>query len=278
MKQLLVIASLAASISFANAQRLSTPQASPSQTLTQNFGVGTIELSYSRPGLKGRSIGKEFVPFGTVWRTGANGATTIDFSNDVTFGGKEVKAGKYGLLSIPGEKEWVVILTSDLNVTSSGAYEEGNDVVRVSVPAQKLNDKVETFTITFDSFSGNSCDLQLKWDNTLVEVPITTNTDKIVMDEINAIFNADNKPYYSAASYYYENDKDINQAKEWIDKATADPATQKMYWMWMQKARIYKAAGDKKGAKAAAEIALKSATAAGNDDYVKMSTEMLKSL
>lgn len=159
---------------FAAHAQTAKPQASPTQTLKQNFGTGSIELSYSRPGLKGRKLGgADFVPFGKVWRTGANGATTIQFSEDVTIGSTVVKAGKYGLLSIPDVKEWTLIITTDLTINNPSNYKQENDVVRVKVPVAKLTEKVETFTISFSDFTDTSCNIVLSWENTAVILPVS---------------------------------------------------------------------------------------------------------
>src|SRR5215475_13367344 len=129
-KSILVV--IAFTITFlASAQSIKTPPPSPPQTIKQDFGISSIELSYSRPGIKGRKIFGELVPFGKVWRTGANNATTITFGDDVTIGGQKVPAGKYGLLTIPGQNSWTVIITKQLDVTSPAAYKQDMDVVRV---------------------------------------------------------------------------------------------------------------------------------------------------
>src|SRR6187401_311070 len=121
MKRLFIAVAAFGAVYFSNAQ-VTTPQASPTTTLKQNFALSTVELSYSRPGIKGRKIFGDLVPYGKVWRTGANLATTITFGEDVTIGGKKVAAGKYGLLSIPGQTEWTFIITKQLDVTSPAAY------------------------------------------------------------------------------------------------------------------------------------------------------------
>lgn len=278
MKSLLIGAFLMTGTFCSQAQMLSTPQPSPSQTIKQNFGVGSIELSYSRPGLKGRNVGTDLAPYGKVWRTGANSATTLQFSDDVTIGGVALKAGKYGLLSIPGASEWVIIITKDLNVNQPSLYKQENDLVRVKLPVLKLAEKVETFTINFTNFSNNSCDLLLMWDNSAVLLPIAASTDEKVMKQINDIFSKDSKPYYAAAQYYYENGKDLAKAKEWIDKATQDPANAKAFYMFLLKARIYQKSGDKAGAKASAEKTITLATDAKNEEYVKMAQDLLKAL
>ncbi len=269
---------LTATALFSQAQNIVTPQPSPTQTFRQNFGVGNIEVSYSRPGLKGRKLGTDLVPYGDVWRTGANSATTIQFSDDVTIGGTLVKAGKYGLLSVPNAAEWTVILTKDLTVNAPNLYKQENDVVRVKAAVTKLSDKVETFTIGFANFTNNTCDLQLIWENSLVSVQIIGNTDEKVMKQIDDIFGKDNKPYYSAAAYYFDNGKDLAKAKEWIDKAGNDPANAKAIHVFWLKARIYKKLGDKAGAKTNAEKTIALAAEVKNDEYIKMAGEFLRTL
>src|SRR4051794_39268548 len=130
MKKIFLLLQAVLVLGFANAQTLTTPQPSPTQTIKQNFGVGSIELSYSRPAKKGRKIIGDLVPFDKVWRTGANNATTLTFSDDVTIGGKEIKAGKYGLLTIPGAKKWTVIISKDVTVNQPANYKQENDMVR----------------------------------------------------------------------------------------------------------------------------------------------------
>jgi hypothetical protein len=278
MKRILLTAAIIISALYTQAQAIATPQASPTQTITQAFSVGSIEVSYSRPGLKGRKLGIDLAPYGKVWRTGANNATTIKFTDDVTIGGTLVKAGKYGVLSIPDATEWTLIITKDLNVNAPDLYKQANDVVRVKAPVTKLGNKVETFTMNLANFTGSTCDLQLMWENTSVSLPISINTDGLVMKQIGDIFEKDNKPYYAAAQYFYENGKDLTKAKDWIDKATADPANAKAFYMFMVKARIYQKLGNKAGAKQAAEKTIATATEAHNDEYVKMAQDLIKTL
>jgi hypothetical protein len=278
MKRILLTAALIISALYTQAQAIVTPQASPTQTITQAFSVGTIEVSYSRPSLKGRKLGVDLAPYGKVWRTGANAATTIKFTDDVTIGGTLVKAGKYGVLSIPDANEWTLIITKDLNVNAPDLYKPANDVVRVKAPVTKLGNKVETFTINLANFTNSTCDLQLMWENSAVSLPISINTDALVMKQIGDIFGKDNKPYYAAAQYFYENGKDLNKAKEWIDLTTADPANAKAYYMFLLKARINQKLGNKAAAKQAAEKTITTATEAKNDEYVKMAQDLIKAL
>ncbi len=278
MKRILLTVTLIISALYIQAQAIVTPQASPTQTITQAFSVGTIEVSYSRPGLKGRKLGVDLAPYGKVWRTGANNATTVKFTDDVTIGGTLIKAGKYGVLSIPGATEWTLIITKDLNVTQPDAYKQANDVVRVKAPVTKMGNKVETFTINLANFTNSTCDLQLMWENTAVSLPISINTDAIVMKQIGDIFSKDKKPYYAAAQYFYENGKDLNKAKEWMDLTTADPANAKAFYMFLLKARINQKLGNKAAAKQAAEKTITTSTEAHNDEYVKMAQDLIKTL
>lgn len=258
------------------AQALRTPAPSPSQTIKQEFGIGTVELSYSRPSARGRAVMGNLVPYGKVWRTGANNATTLTFSDDVMIGGKTVKAGKYGLLSIPGEKEWTLIVTSDLNVTSPAAYNEANDVARVKAPVMNVNMKAETFTMQFANLTNNSCELHLRWENLMVALPITTDVDGKVMSQIDQAMNKDNRPYQAAAQYYFENGKDLQKAREWSNMAVAaDPAA---YWKTLLNARIHAKLGDKANARAMCQKTIELATKAKNDDYVKMAGDLMKTL
>jgi hypothetical protein len=275
MKKIILLSTVLFCFVLSNAQ-LRTPAPSPLQTIKQDFGIGNVELSYSRPGAKGRKIVGELLPFGKVWRTGANNATTLTFSDDVNIGGKDIKAGKYGLLTIPGQNEWILIITKDVNVTSPADYNQENDVVRVTAKPTGLSNSVETFTMQFGNITGSSADLQMMWERTMVSLPITTNTEARVMSQIENMIIKDARPYYSAALYYYDNGKDINLANQWVDKAiTNNP---KAYWMHLLKARIAVKLGDKTTAKASAERTRELAIDAKNDDYVKMANELIASL
>ena len=275
MKKLLTIAAFAIG-SGAFAQSLTTPQPSTTQTIKQNFGLSSIELSYSRPNMKGRTVMGNLVPFGKVWRTGANSATTLTFGDDVTIGNKLVTAGKYGLLSIPGKDSWVLIITKQLDVTSPAAYKEESDVVRVTVAPTTIKDKVESFTMQFGNVKSNTCSLDLMWENTSISLPISTDVDTKVMKQIDNIMTKDNLPYFSAGMYYMENGKDLNQALTWFNKAADQNPT--AFWIHHQKANCLAKLGKKAEAIASATKSLELATEAKNGDYVKLNEDLLKSL
>lgn len=276
MKQILMASAIMLAAVATQAQTLKTPAPSTTQLLKQDFGLGNIELSYSRPSVKGRKIFGDVVPFGKVWRTGANQATTLTFSDEVSIGGVALKPGKYGLLTIPGATEWTFIITKDLNVTSPSAYKPENDVVRVKAAAYPMPMNVETFTVSFDDVTNTSINVAMIWEKTYVSFPITTDVDKKVMAQIDQMLKADTRPYYNAAAYYYDNNKDLAQAKVWVDKAIE--ANPDAYWMTLLKARIHNKMGDKAGAKAMAQKTVELATKGKNDDYIKMGNELLGSL
>lgn len=276
MKKLLLVASCIGVFAMASAQQLKTPQPSTTQTVKQDFGLGSIELSYSRPNMKGRKIFGDLVPFGKLWRTGANSATTLTFSDEVIIGGTKIPAGKYGLLSIPDAKEWTIIISKQTNVTSPAAYKQDMDVVRVKVNPMELPWSFETFGMSFENIKDNSCELMMAWDKTLVALPITTDVDGKVMKQIDGIMNTDNRPYFNAAAYYLENGKDLNQAVAWFDKAIEQ--NPKAFWVYYQKARALAKLGKKAEAIAVSNKSIELAKEAKNDDYVALNEKLQKDL
>jgi len=277
MKQLLLLLSIAGYFSQpVTAQSIKTPAPSTPQYVKQDFGLSSIELSYSRPGIKGRKIFGDLVPFDKVWRTGANQATTLTFGDAVTIDGTKIPAGKYGLLSIPGANEWTLIITHQLDVTSPTAYKPDQDVVRIKVSPHQLPFSVETFTILFSEVTASSCNLQILWDNVLVMLPITTDVDTKIMAQINEAMNKDTHPYYTAAFYYLDNGKDLNKALEWFDKALVQDPT--AFYVAYQKARCQAKMGKKQDAIATAKKGIELAKQANNPDYVALNEKLIASL
>jgi Protein of unknown function (DUF2911). len=154
------------------AQEYTVPAASPRQRVEQQFSMSKIIIDYGRPGVKGRKIFGELVPYGQVWRAGANSSTKITFGQSVNFGGKTVPAGTYGLFIVPTEKEWKVILNKDFQQWGAYTYDPSQDVVDVTIPVNKLTDKQEWFEITLNPTDENSANLVLKWDYLQAEVPL----------------------------------------------------------------------------------------------------------
>jgi len=276
MKKTLLVLLTLATYSFGLAQGLKVPSTSTTQNIKQEFGLGSIELSYSRPSMKGRSIFGDLVPYGAIWRTGANGATTLTFSEDVIIGGTKVAAGKYGLLTIPGGYEWTIIITKQLDVTSPAAYKQDMDVVRLTATANSLPFSIETFMISFDKVKNNSIEMMLIWDQTAVSFSIKQDVDTKIMGQIDNLMNADNRPYFNAAMYYMDNGKDLTKASLWFDKAIE--LTPNAFWMWHQKAKCLALQGKKADAKAAALKSIELAKAAQNSDYVTLNEKLIGGL
>ncbi len=258
------------------AQGIKTPAASPTQTIKQEFALSYIEITYSRPSMKGRDIFGDLVPFGKPWRTGANNATKITFGEDVKVGGVAVKAGSYALYTIPGESEWEIILNKGTGNWGIMGYNAAEDVAKFKVNPVDVGFSTETFSMQIGNIANNSADIVLWWDRTAVIFNVTADVDTKIMADINKAINEDSKPYFAAAQYYFENGKDLNKALEWATKS-ADQ-NQNAYWMMLLKARIQAKLGDKAGAKISSMKSLELAKKQGNPDYVTLNEKLLKTL
>jgi hypothetical protein len=262
--------------SNAFAQQLKVPAASPLQTIKQAFGLSEITIEYSRPSAKGRIVFGDVVPFGKVWRTGANNTTKIIFGDDVKIEGVEVKAGTYGFYTIPNEVSWEIMLYKDLTLGGNVAdYKTENEVIRVKVKPSILANKVETFTMGLADITSTSTNIELSWENTKVAVSVVTEIDSKIMKTIDNTIVKDSRPFYQAASYYYETNKDLKQALEWVDKSiTTNP---KAYWMVLLKAKIQLKLNDKKGAIATANKVILMATEDKDDAYINQAEKLIAS-
>lgn len=255
-----------------NAQ-LTIPQPSPTVTVKQQFATSFIELSYSRPSVKGRVIFGDLVAYDKVWRTGANGATTIKFGEEVSINGTKLSARKYGLLTIPGKSEWIIILSKDTTVTSPADYKQENDAVRIKVKPAKLSVSIETFTIGFMNIKPESIMIGINWATTQVVFTVTADIDSKIMAQIDEAMKGEKKPYYQAAKYYFDNNKDQKKALEWANEAYK--ARPEAYWIAKLVADIQMKLKDYDGAIAAANICIEKAKADQNDDYVKMGEKIV---
>ncbi len=252
------------------------PQPSPTQTIKQDFGMGNIELTYSRPGTKGRKIFGDLVPFDKLWRTGANGATIIRFSEPVEIMGKKVDTGSYALYTIPGKETWEIILNKGLKNWGIDGYSETDDVVRIKVEPMKIKSTVETFTMQFANIKAESCELHIMWAKTAVAIPLVVNIKDKIRAQLEAAMLTEKKPYWVAAQFYNEYDKNSAKALEYATKAAE--ANPKAYWVLLYKARIQKDMGDNAGALISSTKSLELAKQEKNDDYVKMNEELIKKL
>jgi hypothetical protein len=278
MKKILLASALLAIISFADAQNLKTPSPSPRQTVVQEFGLGEVTLSYSRPSAKGRVIYGDLVPFDKVWRTGANNPTTLTFTEEVAIGGKKIAAGKYGLITIPGKTTWKIIISKQTDISSPSAYKAENNLAEVTATVQKLATAVETFTIDFGTITNETMNLNISWGNAMVTLPIKSENDTKVVAQINELMNAagDKKPYFQAAMYYLDNNKELNKANEWMQKAAAE--SPEAFWIFYHKARLEAKLGKKTEAIASSKKSLDLAKKANWADYIKLNEDLLKTL
>jgi hypoxanthine phosphoribosyltransferase len=262
-----------------NAQQIQMPQASPAAKISQKVGLTDVTVEYSRPSMRGRKIFGELVPYGDVWRTGANAATILTFSTEVKIEGNIVSPGSYALYSIPGKTEWTMILSSNTKLWGAVGYSDGDDVLRFKVKPGKTGQKYETMEINFVDITDTGSTLALKWENTRVKFRIETEVDDIVMAQIKelVIDQQSGNPglYYQAANYYYTNNKDMEQAYEWITKSVNDDPK---YWTMHLKAKIELSLGKKKEAIESATKSIEMAKEAKNPDYVGLNERLIKSI
>ena len=252
--QLLVPDSLRA----AEEKKIEFPAASQHSVVKQRVGLTDIEVDYSRPNKNGREIFGGLVPYSKLWRTGANAVTKMKFSKSVTLGGKEIPAGEYALFTIPTADEWTIIVSKDAKVQSTADYKQENDAARITAKPEPNPTTIETFTIGIADVKGASATLNFLWDNTRVPVKLTTGDVEEVSKQLDAVVSGgtplDPRTAYQAAAFYYDNNKDMNQAAKWIDQALEKNPD--AYFMHYKKAQIQAKLGNKKEASASAKKAI----------------------
>jgi hypothetical protein len=269
----------AVAIFAADAQQIQMPQASPAATISQKVGLTDVKVEYSRPSMKGRKIFGELVPYGEIWRAGANAATVISFSTDVKVEGQDVEKGTYAIYAIPDKNEWTFILSKNTKLWGAIGYDKADDAARFTVKPRKPGKKYETMEINFVDMTDTGASLAMKWENTSASFRIETEVDPIVMQQIQELV-IDRQPenpglYYQAANYYYTNQKDMKQALEWINKSVDDDPK---YWTLHLKAKIENELGMKKEARETAQRSMAMAREAKNPDYVGLNERLIKSI
>lgn len=284
---LLIAGSVLATGLFAQAPatKITFPEASPAASVKQRVGLTDIEINYNRPSMKGRAIFGGLVPYGEIWRTGANTATKISFSTDVKLNGTAVPAGTYELFTIPGPTEWTVIIHKNMSQWGSYSYDPKNDVARISAKLFALPLPVETFMITFNHVAEGGALLELAWDRTLIPVKVEVDVVSQLVPQIEAVMASDaaKKPYFPAAMFYYENNLDMKKAAAWINAAVAASPTPQM-WMLYRQGLILAKLGDKAGALAAAQRALDlikddaKSPASLKEEYTRLNNALIASL
>ena len=252
--------------------QVTTPPASPIGKISQQVGLTLVEVDYSRPSARGRSITGGLVRYGDIWRTGANKNTTVSFSDAVDIAGKPLAAGKYALYTRPSADQWQVYFYKKNNIGNAIANWDPDQIaLAVTVPSVSFGPMVETFTILFSDLSSDGGLLNLIWEHSLVAIPIKVPTQAKALESIEKTLKGqpNSGDYYQAAVYYLEENKDLKQAQKWIEKAL-EMRDKPAYWMYRQYALILAKRNDKKAALKAVNTSLELAEKAGNKDYVVM--------
>ena len=277
MKKILLSLFVVALTTNINAQ-VKTPAASPSAKTEQVVGLTDVTLEYSRPGMRGRTIFGNLVPYGKVWRTGANQNTKITFSTDVTVDGQKLKKGTYAVYTKPGKNSWeVMFYTDSKNWGNPGKWDDSKVAAKTTVQIIPMPMNIETFTMTFDDLTDSSAVLGILWEKAYVGVKFEVPTDAIVSKAITKTMAGPSaNDMYASAIYYFKSGKDIKKAQKWIDKSIEMTAKDPKFWMLRQQSLIHAKAGDKKGAIKAAKASLKYATENKNAGYIKMNKASLK--
>ena len=231
----LMLALLVLSTSIATAQ-LKLPVLSPTSTIMQEFATSKIEITYSRPSMKGRVIFGDLVPYNQVWRTGANAATKVMFGEAVVIAGTSIKPGSYSLYTVPGTSEWEVIINTNTGSWGSNGYDTKDDVVRFTIKPTTLTAPVETFTIGVGNITYNTCTIDLAWDRTHVSIPVKADNNARLMKEIEQAIERPNIPYRAAAQYYLSTNQNLDKALDYAQRSAA--ANPKQYWQHMLVAEI----------------------------------------
>lgn len=277
MKKMLVLL-LAAIVSLPlGAQDLKLPSLSPTSTISQDFSTSKMEIVYSRPSMRGRTVFGDLVPYDIVWRTGANAATKVTFGEDVEIGGTMVKAGSYSFYSVPGASEWEIIFNKNTGNWGAMGYDTKDDVVRVKVKPTTLPSTVETFTINVGNITFSSCTIDFAWERTHVSVPVKANNQERLKTNIEKAISNPSIPYQQAATYYYETNQNLEVALDYATKAAEK--NPKGYWLYMMQARIAAKLGKSDVARAAATKTMEVAKGTpGEAEYNKYAQDLINSL
>jgi hypothetical protein len=275
MKNLLLVCMGLIYLSTQQAQSL-LPSVAPAQTIKQEFGLGSIEVSYTRPGAKGRRVFGDLVAYGKLWGTSAGSPAKLSFSEPVEIFGKKIDSGTYVLYTIPGEQYWEILLNKGSANKSTADYKESQDAFRFKVAPLHTKKKQELLTFQFEEVQPTRCALHITWEKKLVVIPIDINLTEKIRDQIEAAMLTDKKPYWEAAQFFYEYDRNVSKALENAQKATN--AHPKAYWMYLYKAKIQQEMGYTKEAMESSQLSLELARQAKQSDYVDMNKQLQKEL
>ncbi len=280
LRALLVTSTTVVAAQRATAQAFVVPTTNPPAVVKQRVAATDIEISYHRPSVKGRAIFGALVPYGHVWRTGSDNATRISFSTPLKLNDVAVDAGAYELFTIPGEREWTVIIHKDKSQWGAYSYDPANDVARLFAKPGSLSTPIETFTIDVSDIRSSSATLNIGWDRTRLPIQIDIDVRTTAVPRIEAALQVPGRrPYFAAAMFYFENDLDIDRAAELIAQAIAESPDH--LGMLYRQALILAKKGDRVGATAAAEKSLAGAAASSpqlREEYRRLNTALLEKL
>ncbi|WP_445717459.1 DUF2911 domain-containing protein [Flavobacterium sp.] len=278
MRKIIVMLALVVANFVVEAQ-VKTPQSSPSAKVEQVVGLTTVQVEYSRPSAKGRTVYGDLVPFGKMWRTGANANTTISFTEDVKVGGKDLKKGKYALYTTPKADSWDVIFYTDTNNWGlPETWNESNVALKITVKPETLTKSVESLSIFLNNLTNDSGVIELAWERTMIAIPFTVPTQETALKSIEKTLAGPSAgDYFSAAQYYYQTNSDMTKALSWVNSAISNSPKDKdvPFWYLRLKSLIQAKNGDKKGAIATAKESLALSVKAGNGDYEKMNKDSI---
>ncbi len=257
--------------------QIKTPAASPTAKITQNVGLTDVTVEYSRPSVKGRTIFGGLVPFGEMWRTGANKNTIFTFSAPVKIGGKDLKAGSYSLFTVPGQTEWDIIFYTDTeNWGVPQTWDPTKEAARFKVKSEKMDFNIESFMIDLGDLTNEGFTIGIGWEKTWVNIPVKLTTDEVVTASITkTMAGPSSDDFYAAGRYYFESGKDLNKAFEWIHKSNEMDGKEPKFWKLRQESLVLAALGKYKDAVAVAERSKTLAVEAKNKDYERMNTESI---
>ena len=275
MKKIIVVLAVFMS-QFAVQAQIKTPQASPRAIVSQMVGLTEVELNYSRPGAKGRPVFGNLVPFGKLWRTGANENTTISFSDDVIIDGKTLKKGKYALYSVPRIESWdIIFYTTTDNWGLPQEFDETKVALRTTVKEEAISKPVESLTINISGLDTSSAYLEIFWENSFVALKFEVPTQKTAIASIEKVLNGPSaNDYYSAANFLFQTNTDIAKSLVYVNKSL-ELSKDKPFWFLRLKSLIQAKQGDKSGAIETAKLSLEAAEEAKNQDYVKMNRDSI---
>ncbi len=274
----IVITTLIFAFSMTMEAQVKTPAPSPRANFEQLVGLTTVAIDYSRPSAKGRTIFGDLVPFGKLWRTGANQNSMITFGDDVVIGGTPLKKGKYALFVTPKADNWEVVFYTDTeNWGTPQNWDETKVALKTNVKPEMLNRHVETFTISLNQVDNDFAHLEIAWEKTVAAIKFEVPTQKLAMENISKVLAGPAaSDYFSAAQYYFQSNGDMKVALDYVNKAAEMTAAKGTpFWYNRLKSQIQAKLGDKKGAIETAKISLEASEKAGNADYVKMNKDSI---